>query len=137
MEEGLVYRNETYNIIGAAMSVHRELGSGFLESVYQEALEIEFSKRNIPFVAQQKIQIQYKDVLLKQYYIPDFFCYDKILVELKAVSTILPEHEAQIIHYVKATGKKMGLLLNFGEESLYHKRFPNLSSRPIRTNPQL
>jgi GxxExxY protein len=137
MTEELIYRNETYNIIGAAMSVHRELGSGFLESVYQEALEIEFSRRNIPYIAQQKIQIQYKDVLLKQYYIPDFFCYDKIIVEIKAASAILPEHEAQIIHYVKATGKKMGLLLNFGEESLYHKRFPNLSSKPIRTNPQL
>ena len=136
MGEGLVYSNETYNIIGAAMSVHRELGSGFLESVYQEALEIEFSRRNIPFVAQQKIKIQYKDVLLNQYYIPDFFCYDKIIVEIKAVSNVLPEHEAQIIHYVKATGKKMGLLLNFGQESLYHKRFPNLTPKPIRTNPQ-
>ena len=137
MEDELIYKNETYNIIGAAMSVHRELGSGFLESVYQEALEIELSRRNIPFVAQQKIQIQYKDILLKLYYIPDFFCYDKIILELKAVSNVLPEHEAQIIHYVKATGKKMGLLLNFGEESLYHKRFPNLSSKSIRTNPQL
>ncbi len=137
MEDSLIYRDETYNIIGAAMSVHKELGSGFLESVYQEALEVEFSKRSIPFVAQQKIQIRYKDVLLKQYYIPDFFCYDKIIVEIKAVSHVLPEHEAQIIHYVKATGKKMGLLLNFGEDSLYHKRFPNLSSKPIRTNLQL
>ena len=136
MGEGLVYSNETYNIIGAAMSVHRELGSGFLESVYQEALEIEFSRRNIPFVAHQKIQIQYKDVLLNQYYISDFFCYDKIIVEIKAVSNVLPEHEAQIIHYVKATGKKMGLLLNFAKRayitSVSPTSLPN-SYVPIRS----
>lgn len=133
--EGLIYKNEAFQIIGAAMEVHKTLGLGFLESVYQEAMEIELTKRNIPFVPQKRIQIRYKDVLLNQYYVTDLFCYDKIIVELKAVSTILPEHEAQIINYVKATGIKLGLLLNFGEESLYYKRFPNLY--PIRTNPQL
>ena len=90
-----IYKKETYNIIGAAMDVHRTLGMGFLESVYQEAMEVELAKRSIPFVSQKRIQIQYKDVLLNQYYVSDLFCYDKIIVELKAVSTILPEHEAQ------------------------------------------
>ena len=132
-----IYKKETYNIIGAAMDVHRTLGMGFLESVYQEAMEIEFAKRSIPFVPQKKIQIQYKDVLLNQYYVADLFCYDKIIVELKAVSTILPEHEAQIINYIHATGIKLGMLLNFGEESLYFKRFPNITPKPICINPQL
>ena len=133
--EGLIYKNEAFQIIGAAMEVHNTLGPGFLESVYQEAMEIELTKRNIPFVPQKRIQIRYKDVLLNQFYVTDLFCYDKIIVELKAVSATLPEHEAQIINYVKATGTKLELLLNFGEESLYYKRFPNLY--PIRTNPQL
>ena len=132
-----IYKKETYSIIGAAMEVHRTLGMGFLESVYQEALEIELAKRNIPFVPQKKIQIQYKDVLLNQYYIADLFCYDKIIIELKAVSSVLPEHEAQIINYIHATGMKLGMLLNFGEESLFFKRFPNITSNPICTNPQL
>ena len=130
-----LYESETYQIIGAAMEVHNTLGMGFLEAVYQEALEIEMTKRKIPFVPQKKIQIQYKDVLLNQYYVADLFCYDKIIVELKAVSSILPEHEAQIINYTKATGIRLGMLFNFGEESLYFKRFPNLY--PIRNNLQL
>ena len=132
-----IYGRETFSIIGAAMEVHRTLGMGFLESVYQEALEVEMTKRNIPFIPQRKIQIKYKDVLLNQYYVADLFCYDKIIVELKAVSTILPEHEAQIINYIHATGVKLGMLLNFGSESLYFKRFPNITSKAICINPQL
>ena len=95
------------------------------------------TKRNIPFIPQHKIQIKYKDVLLNQFYIADLFCYGKIIVELKTVSTILPEHEAQVINYIHATGMKLGMLLNFGGESLYYKRFPNITPKPIRTNPQL
>ena len=132
-----IYGRETYKIIGAAMEVHRTLGLGFVESVYQEAMEIELEKQNIPFIPQKKIQIRYKDVLLNQYFVADLFCYDKIIVELKAVSTILLEHEAQIINYIHATGMKLGMLLNFGSESLYYKRFPNITPKPIRTNPQL
>ena len=132
-----IYGKETYGIIGAAMEVHRTLGMGFLESVYQEALEVEMTKRNIPFIPQHKIRIKYKDVLLNQYYVADLFCYNKIIVELKAVSTILPEHEAQIINYIHATGVKLGMILNFGCESLYYKRFPNITPKPICTNPQL
>jgi GxxExxY protein len=132
---GIIYKNEAFQIIGAAMEVHKTLGMGFLESVYQESMEIELTKRSIPFVSQKKIQIKYKDSLLNQYFVADLLCYDKIIIELKAVSAILPEHEAQIINYLKATGTKLGILLNFGEESLYFKRFPNLY--PIRTDPQL
>lgn len=135
-KEGLIYSNETYQIIGAAMEVHKTLGSGFLEPVYQEALEIELAKREIPFVSQKRILIKYKDVILNQYYVADLFCYDKIVVELKAVSTILPEHEAQLLNYLKATGTKLGLLFNFGEESLAFKRFVN-TPNPIRANQQL
>lgn len=135
-KEGLIYSNETYQIIGAAMEVHKTFGPGFLESVYQEALEIELTKQNIPYISQKRIQIKYKDILLNQYYIADFLCYDKIIVELKAVSTILPEHEAQTLNYLKATGTKLGLLFNFGEESLTFKRFVNTPS-PISVNPQL
>ncbi len=135
-KEGLIYSDETYQIIGAAMEVHKTLGMGFLESVYQEAMEIELAKRNIPFVSQKRIQIQYKEITLNQYYIADLFCFDKIVVELKAVSTILPEHEAQLLNYLKATKTRLGLLFNFGEESLTFKRFVNTPT-PIRANPQL
>lgn len=124
-EQNFIYSKETYAINGAAMEVHSTLGPSFLESVYQEALEIELAKRNIPFVSQQKLQIQYKGIQLHQYFIADLVCYDKIIVELKAVSSILPEHQAQIINYLHATNLKMGILFNFGEESLYFKRFPN------------
>ena len=136
--EKLIYPHESYGIIGAAMEVHNTLGQGFLESVYQEAMEIELKKRNIPFEPQSKIQIRYKDVCLDHYFIADFVCYDKIIIELKAVSVILPEHEAQIINYLKATGFKLGILLNFNEESLFYKRYPNITSKAkIRQNPQL
>ena len=133
----MIYPHEAYEIIGAAMEVHRTLGQGFLESVYQEALEIEMSKREIPFSSQTKIQIHYKDIPMEHYFVADFVCYDKIIVELKSVSTVLPEHEAQIINYLRATGFKLGILLNFNEESLYYKRYPNITAQAkIRTNSQ-
>ena len=135
--EKLIYPHEAYEIIGAAMEVHNTLGQGFLESVYQEAMEIEFSKRSIPFEPQSKVQIQYKDVALEHYFVADFVCYDKIIVELKSVSAILPEHEAQIINYLRATGFKLGILLNFNEESLFYKRYPNITAQAkIRTYSQ-
>ena len=135
--EKLIYPHEAYEIIGAAMEVHNTLGQGFLESVYQEALEIELKARSIPFESQCKIQIQYKDVPMEHYFIADFVCYNKIIVELKSVSAILPEHEAQIINYLRATGFKLGILLNFNEESLYYKRYPNITAQAkIRTNSQ-
>ena len=137
-KDKMIFPHEAYEIIGAAMEVHNTLGQGFLESVYQEALEIEMRKRNIPFTSQSKIQILYKDVPMEHYFEADFVCYDKIIVELKSVSTILPEHEAQIINYLRATGFKLGILLNFNEESLFFKRYPNIMAKAkIRTNLQL
>ena len=137
-KDKMIFPHEAYEIIGAAMEVHNTLGQGFLESVYQEALEIEMSKREIPFSSQTKIQIHYKDIPMEHYFVADFVCYDKIIVELKSVSAILPEHEAQIINYLRATGFKLGILLNFNEESLFFKRYPNLMAKAnIRTNLQL
>ena len=137
-KDKMIFPHEAYEIIGAAMEVHNTLGQGFLESVYQEALEIEMSKREIPFSSQTKIQIHYKYIPMEHYFVADFVCYDKIIVELKSVSAILPEHEAQIINYLRATGFKLGILLNFNEESLFFKRYPNIMAKAnIRTNLQL
>jgi len=113
---------KTYAIIGSAMEVHKELGCGFLEAVYQEGLEREFTIEQIPFKAQPIIQIRYKGQLLNKTYQPDFVCYEEILVEIKAISGLTGLEEAQLINYLKATGLKIGLLLNFGAKSLEHKR---------------
>jgi len=113
---------KTYAIIGAAMEVHKELGCGFLEAVYQEGLEREFTIEQIPFKAQPIIQIRYKGQPLNKTYQPDFVCYEEILVEIKAISGLTGLEEAQLINYLKATGLKIGLLLNFGVKSLEHKR---------------
>ena len=121
----MIYKIETFEIIGAAMEVHRCLGHGFLESVYQEALELELKVRMIPYISQKQIEIYYKNQLLTKSFVADLFCYDAIIVELKAVSTILPIHEAQIINYLKATNKELGVIINFGTESLEFKRYLN------------
>ena len=113
----------TYKIIGAAMEAHKELGCGFLESVYQEALGREFSLQRIANKAQPIIDILYKGVLLEKKYQPDSICYDEVIVEIKAISSLTGVEEAQLINYLKATGLKVGLLLNFGAKSLEHKRF--------------
>ena len=114
----------TYKIIGAAMEVHRELGTGFLEAVYQEALAIEFDLQGIPFHREVNLPITYKKSLLQTSYRADFICYDsKVLVETKALSTLSSREEAQLINYLKATEIEVGMLLNFGEESLVYKRF--------------
>ncbi len=113
----------TYNIIGAALEVHKELGCGFLEAVYQEALEREFKSRKIPFKSQPIVSISYKGQLLDKTYQPDFICYEAVIVEIKAISLLSGVEEAQLINYLKATGLKVGLLLNFGSKSLEYKRF--------------
>ncbi len=118
----LIYEEETYKIIGAAMEVHSTLGNGFLEAVYQEALAIEFEKRGIPFKQETKLEITYKGQILSKYYQADFICCDKIIVETKALKELSGIDEAQLINYLKATGLKIGLLINFGAESLEHKR---------------
>jgi len=100
----LVHKTEVYNIIGAAMEVHKILGCGFLEAVYQEALELEFQYRKIPYEREVQLDIYYKEQLLKKHYQADFICYDDIIVELKALSALTSEHESQLLNYLKATG---------------------------------
>ena len=110
------YKVETYNIRGAIFAVHNELGNGFLERVYQDALELEFQERGIPYEREKNIQVMYKGKPLGEPYRADFVCYDKIIVELKAVEKLQGIHRAQVVNYLKATGMKIGLLVNFGEE---------------------
>jgi len=112
----------TFAIIGAAMEVHKQLGCGFLEAVYQEALAIEFSKRDIPFRREVRLPIHYKGQLLSTAYCVDFICFDSVIVELKAVAQMTGTEESQVINYLKATGYEVGLLLNFGARSLQHRR---------------
>jgi GxxExxY protein len=112
--EQLLYAEETYAIRGAIFEVYRELGSGFLEAVYQECLEIEFKRRNLPFHPQRELRLRYKDEPLIQTYKPDFVCFGKIIVELKAVKELTSDYEAQLMNYLKATGLRLGLLANFG-----------------------
>ncbi|MFH1673212.1 MAG: GxxExxY protein [Pseudomonadota bacterium] len=113
----------TYRIIGAAMEVHKELGCGFLEAVYQEALGREFVTQEIPYRSQPVVEIVYKGKPLDKTYQPDFVCYEEVIVEIKAISSLSGTEEAQLINYLKATGMKVGLLINFGSKSLEHKRF--------------
>ena len=113
-KEELLFKDECYAIQGAIFDVYREMGCGFLEAVYQECLEKEFRLRQLPFVAQNELVLSYKGEPLTQSYKPDFICYGKIIVELKAVKEIAPEHKAQLLNYLKATGLELGLLVNFG-----------------------
>ena len=110
----LIYSQYSYAINGAAFHVYNQLGHGFLESVYQEALEIEFKRRNIPFEREKELKIIYDGFELKQTYKADFVCYDKVIVELKAVSCLDDAHRSQVFNYLHATGYKLGLLYNFG-----------------------
>lgn len=110
----LLFKEESYLIIGACFEVCKEKGNGFVEPVYQECLELEFGMQKIPFSAQSTLRLTYKGAELKQRYIPDFLCYDKIIVELKAVKQLTDEHRAQVLNYLKATGLRLGLLVNFG-----------------------
>jgi GxxExxY protein len=113
---------QTYAIIGACMAVHNELGPGFLEAVYQEALAIELTSRSIPFVREKPLPIFYRGQQLATRYDADFFCYDSIVLELKALSELVPKHYAQVINYLKATRSERGLLVNFGAPRLEYKR---------------
>ena len=122
----ILYKDESYSIISACLEVHKTLGSGFLEAVYQKALEIEFAERNISFKAEQPINITYKGYVLNKDYFADFICYDSIIIETKAVSKIIGAHKAQLLNYLKGTGLKLGIIVNFGEQSLKWERITNI-----------
>lgn len=110
----IVFKEESYKIVGAAFKVYNTLGAGFLEAVYQEALEIEFLHQGIPYEREKELKIQYDGVELKQTYKADFVCFGKIIVELKAVNALDDVHRSQVHNYLHVTGFKLGLLLNFG-----------------------
>ncbi len=114
MKDKLIYKEESYEILGACFEVYKEKGCGLLEAVYQECLEIEMNLRNIPFSPQAALTLYYKDRKLKQTYTPDFKCYEKIIVELKAVKELCDEHRAQVFNYLRATGFQLGMIINFG-----------------------
>ena len=122
----ILYKEESFAIIGACMKVHRTLGAGFLEAVYEEALEREFQNQQIPFKRQVKLSLYYDNVLMKKQYRADFICYDEIIVEIKAVSLIPTAFYAQLQYYLKCTYIELGMLINFGISSLTYKRIINL-----------
>ena len=107
------FKKECYEIYACVYAVNKKLGAGFLEAIYQEAFEIELKKKNIPFFSQKELEISYDGIPLKKKYIADIICYDKIIIEIKAVSKIDNQHRAQLMNYLKATGCKLGLLVNF------------------------
>jgi GxxExxY protein len=120
----LLYEKETYAMLGSCFEVYKEKGNGFLEPVYQECLEIELGLQQILFSPQATLRLSYKGRELRQRYIPDFMCYEKVIVELKAVTNLTDEHRAQLLNYLKATGYRVGLLVNFGHyPKLEHERF--------------
>jgi len=117
----IIYKEESYKVVGAAFKVYNALGYGFLEAVYQEALEIEFQRQGIPYEREKELKIQYDGIELKQTYKADFVCFGKIIVELKAVSALDDAHRSQVYNSLHATGYKLGLLLNFGNSDELEK----------------
>jgi GxxExxY protein len=116
------HKEETYKIIGACMEVHSELGCGFLEAVYQEALSMVLEEKGIPFQREKVLDINFRGTLLLKKYVADFICFDKVIVELKAADGLTDKDMAQVLNYLKATGLKIGLLINFGTTKLQYKR---------------
>ena len=123
-----LYKEETYKIIGAAMKVHSTLGCGFTEKVYQDALEVELQKQGIPYLREPRLHVSYEGIILATTFEPDFICYEKIILELKAVRDIEDMHRAQVMNYAKVGGFKVALLLNFGDVLLQHERFANFDN---------
>ena len=123
--DGLMYADETYALIGLCMKVHRELGCGFLEPVYQEAFEMLLKMEGIPYQREKMLPIYFLGQKLNKEYYADFVCYDKIILEFKAVSALTTAHEAQLMNYLKASKMKLGLLCNFAEPSFVYRRFVN------------
>lgn len=118
----IIYKTESFNIIGLCMEVHNNLGKGFLEIVYKDALEYEFNKNNIPFEREKEYSVNYKNIILPHKFYADFVLFDKIILEVKGMAGIADEHIAQAINYLKVSGCKLGLIVNFGQLSLQYKR---------------
>jgi GxxExxY protein len=119
----LIFKDEAYAIVGACFEVYKDKGCGFVEPVYQECLSIEFEHRGIPFQPQPQMDLYYRGRKLTPFYKPDFICFGKIIVEIKAVSKLISEHRAQVMNYLKGTGCKLGLLINFGHyPGIEHER---------------
>ena len=121
--QGLLYKEEVFQIVGSAMNVHRYFGCGFTEKVYQDALEIEFKKRGIPYQREVPIHAKYYEFELKTEFVPDYVCYNDIILELKAVKELEDIHRSQAINYGKVAGAKLSLFVNFGEASLQYERY--------------
>jgi len=135
MSEKILWREESYRIIGACFAVYNEVGSGFLEAVYQECLALELGVRGIPFREHPNLHLTYRGRKLRQAYQADFVCFDKIIVEIKAVARMADEHRAQIINYLKVTGLQLGLLVNFGSHpDPWYQRFLNQDTRIYSRN---
>ena len=118
----LIYKEESYKIIGLCFEAHNYLGPGFLEVVYKDALEYEFNKAGIPYSREQRYEVKYKDVILEHKFYADFVVYDKIILEIKGVKAITDEFVARTINYLKVSDLRLGLIVNFGENKLVHKR---------------
>jgi GxxExxY protein len=126
MTTQILFKEESYRIVGACFEVYKEKGNGFLEAVYQECLAIELAAQGIPFEQKPKLRLVYKGQQLQQAYEADFICFDEIIVEIKAAKHLTDEHRAQLINYLRATGKQLGLLINFGHyPKIEHERFVN------------
>lgn len=121
-QKQFLYQSECSQIINACFEVHNTLGSGFLEPVYQEALAYEFNIRGIPFKREKRLDVFYKEIKLVKFYVADFVCHDKIILEIKAMDGIIEDHIAQVLNYLKATNFKLGLLINFGTSKVQIKR---------------
>ncbi len=118
----IIYKEESYKIIGLCMEVHNNLGKGFLEIVYKDALEYEFRKAHIPSEREKEYVVKYKDIILPHKFYADFVVYDKIILEVKGIAGIADEHIAQTLNYLKVSNNKLGLIVNFGQLSLQYKR---------------
>ncbi len=128
----LLYKDESYAVIGACFAVYKEKGRGFLEPVYHECLEIEFESQRIPFLAKPPQTLRYRDRTLVQTFTPDFICYDKIFVEIKAVSALADEHRAHLLNYLGGTGCELGLLVNFGHyPKMEYERLITRKQQPV------
>ena len=121
--DDFLYKKDTYKIIGAAMAVHRHFGCGFSEKVYQDALEVEFQEQGIPYLREEPIFAEYHNKVLSSEFIPDFICYDRIIVEIKAVKELEDYQRSQAINYAKVANMEIALLINFGEPSLKYERY--------------